>query len=113
MPRWAECNVPACPHSALALNPRARAHAVSRARAGARLTTTGRPRPTSAPHPPHERSVMNEVNLGPTMAQLAGITLVPDPPFDPDHVTPGALDRRVLAQTRLWVDAQAIAHRVE
>lgn len=48
--------------------------------------------------------------LGPTLAQLAGIELVTEPPFDPSRVTPGSLDRRILGQTNVWVDARAQVH---
>jgi hypothetical protein len=43
-------------------------------------------------------------DLGPTLAEFAGIELVPEPPFDPYRVTPGSLDRRILNQAQVWVD---------
>ena len=51
-------------------------------------------------------------DLGPTLAEIAGIGPAPDPPFDPRRVTPGTLDRRVLDQTQLWVDSHATVHRL-
>lgn len=52
-------------------------------------------------------------DLGPTLAQLARVELVPDRPFDPHQATPGILDRRVLIQAEVWVDARAVVHRLE
>jgi hypothetical protein len=52
-------------------------------------------------------------DLGPTLAEFAGIELVPEPPFDPYRVTPGSLDRRILGQAQVWVDTTGTPRQLE
>jgi hypothetical protein len=51
--------------------------------------------------------------LGPTLAELAGIEMAPEAPFAPHRVTPGCLDRRILDQAEVWVDGLGTTHRLD
>ena len=49
----------------------------------------------------------------PSLLQMLSGEDPADPPFNPDEISPGRLDKRIVLQDRIWVDEHGTTHRLE